>query len=333
MPVLVLTARGDEADKVRGLESGADDYVTKPFALRELLARVAALLRRSAARPGTSRRRRSASATWSSTRRSARSAAAARRSPSGPRSTTCSMPWLRREGRLAERGELLREVWGYHESVLSRTLDTHIGELRRKLEADPSAPRHILTVRKAGYRLAGADGRTGARAHGARSVRDGRLGPRSHASAPVPPVRLCACAPIFPHAPHRDPRRPCRPRARPGDRRGESADPSLHHLRARSPTGRSRTAFLYARSDNPTRHALEDALAALEGGAVALAFASGMAATAAVFQSLLRGRPRHRADRTPTTGPRKSCARCWPGGDSRATLRGHDRPGGGGSGR
>ena len=59
----------------------------------------------------------------------------------------------RREGRLAERGELLREVWGYHESVLSRTLDTHIGELRRKLEADPSAPRHILTVRKAGYRL------------------------------------------------------------------------------------------------------------------------------------------------------------------------------------
>ncbi|HET7423882.1 MAG TPA: winged helix-turn-helix domain-containing protein, partial [Gemmatimonadales bacterium] len=72
----------------------------------------------------------------------------------------------RREGRLAERGELLRDVWGYHESVLSRTLDTHIGELRRKLEADPSAPRHILTVRKAGYRLAGADGQADGQADG-----------------------------------------------------------------------------------------------------------------------------------------------------------------------
>ncbi len=55
---------------------------------------------------------------------------------------------------MARRSELLREVWGYHESVLSRTLDTHVGELRRKLEADPAAPRHILTVRKTGYRLA-----------------------------------------------------------------------------------------------------------------------------------------------------------------------------------
>jgi DNA-binding response OmpR family regulator len=61
---------------------------------------------------------------------------------------------LRHEGRVVGRAELLREVWGYHESVLSRTLDTHVGELRRKLEEDPAAPRHILTVRKAGYRLA-----------------------------------------------------------------------------------------------------------------------------------------------------------------------------------
>ncbi|HEU5039780.1 MAG TPA: response regulator transcription factor, partial [Gemmatimonadales bacterium] len=60
---------------------------------------------------------------------------------------------LRRGGRVATRVELLREVWGYHESVLSRTLDTHVGELRRKLERDPAAPRHFLTVRKTGYRL------------------------------------------------------------------------------------------------------------------------------------------------------------------------------------
>jgi DNA-binding response OmpR family regulator len=175
VPVLVLTARGDEADKVRGLEGGADDYVTKPFALRELLARVAALLRRSAAR--------------------ARDPAAApvpihfgdvELDPAVREVRRCGVPvalrpkeydllyaLARREGRLAERGELLREVWGYHESVLSRTLDTHIGELRRKLEADPSAPRHILTVRKVGYRLAGGDGRTGGQA-------DRRTGARAH---------------------------------------------------------------------------------------------------------------------------------------------------------
>jgi DNA-binding response OmpR family regulator len=159
VPVLVLTARGDEADKVRGLEGGADDYVTKPFALRELLARVAALLRRSAARardsaapvpvrfgdveldPAVREVRR-------------RGVPVALR----PKEYDLLHALARREGRLAERGELLREVWGYHESVLSRTLDTHIGELRRKLEADPAAPRHILTVRKVGYRLIGAQG-------------------------------------------------------------------------------------------------------------------------------------------------------------------------------
>ena len=154
VPVLVLTARGDEADKVRGLDSGADDYVTKPFALRELLARVAALLRRSAARapdPSNGTAICFGDVELDPAIREVRRAGApvALR----PKEYDLLHALARREGRLAERGELLREVWGYHESVLSRTLDTHIGELRRKLEADPSAPRHILTVRKAGYRL------------------------------------------------------------------------------------------------------------------------------------------------------------------------------------
>ncbi len=155
-PVLVLTARGDESDKVRGLRSGADDYVTKPFALRELLARVEALLRR--VRPAADGRVPAATeisfgdvAVNPATRVVTR---AGRPVPLRPKEYDLLGALLRREGGVVGRADLLREVWGYHESVLSRTLDTHVGELRRKLEADPAAPRHILTVRKAGYRLA-----------------------------------------------------------------------------------------------------------------------------------------------------------------------------------
>ena len=142
-PVLVLTARGDEADKVSGFTSGADDYVTKPFGLREMLARIGALLRRSAGAP------------------SPLSFGPVVVDPATHRVTRHGLPvtlrpkeydllqaLLRRNGAVATRSELLREVWGYHESVLSRTLDTHVGELRRKLEDDPTNPRHILTVRK-----------------------------------------------------------------------------------------------------------------------------------------------------------------------------------------
>ena len=161
-PVLVLTARGDETDKVRGLRGGADDYVTKPFALRELLARVAALLRRTRA-PGEAR---SAAAVFRFgdvtvnpvTRVVTR---AGHPVPLRPKEYELLDALLRHEGGVVGRGELLREVWGYHESVLSRTLDTHVGELRRKLEADPTAPRYILTVRKTGYRLAVALGEAG----------------------------------------------------------------------------------------------------------------------------------------------------------------------------
>jgi DNA-binding response OmpR family regulator len=155
VPVLVLTARGDEADKVRGLESGADDYVTKPFALRELLARVAALLRRSA---GRATRTPAPPIRFGDVELDPAAREVRRRGapvPLRPKEYDLLHALARREGRLAGRGELLREVWGYHESVLSRTLDTHIGELRRKLEEDPGAPRYILTVRKAGYRLVG----------------------------------------------------------------------------------------------------------------------------------------------------------------------------------
>jgi two-component system alkaline phosphatase synthesis response regulator PhoP len=148
-PVLVLTARGDEADKVRGLLNGADDYVTKPFALRELLARVGALLRRTKGAP--------ASLAFGAVVVDPTTHAVTRGGQAvqlRPKEYELLHALLRRGGRVATRTELLREVWGYQESVISRTLDTHVGELRRKLEEDPGRPRHILTVRKTGYRLA-----------------------------------------------------------------------------------------------------------------------------------------------------------------------------------
>jgi DNA-binding response OmpR family regulator len=148
-PVLVLTARGDEADKVRGLRNGADDYVTKPFALRELLARVGALLRRPRAAPAPLGF--GAVVVDPATRGVTRDGTPV---ALRPKEYELLRALLRRAGRVATRSELLREVWGYQDCVVSRTLDTHVGELRRKLEPDPARPRHILTVRKSGYRLA-----------------------------------------------------------------------------------------------------------------------------------------------------------------------------------
>jgi DNA-binding response OmpR family regulator len=148
-PVIVLTALGDEADKVRGLRLGADDYVTKPFGLLELLARVDALLRRTA-RPAAARVRFGAIEVCTATHEVTRAGApiALR-----PKEYELLVALLRHDGAVVTRDELLREVWRYDASVTSRTVDTHVLELRRKLEDDPASPRHLLTVRKTGYRL------------------------------------------------------------------------------------------------------------------------------------------------------------------------------------
>jgi two-component system alkaline phosphatase synthesis response regulator PhoP len=155
-PVLVLTALGEEAHKVRGFRFGADDYVTKPFGLMELLARVDALLRRTqmnsremsnaAMQPITFGEVTVHPSTHTVTR-------GGEIVPLRPKEYDLLVALLERGGRVATRLELLTEVWGYDEAVMSRTVDTHIAELRRKLEADPSNPRHILTVPKTGYRL------------------------------------------------------------------------------------------------------------------------------------------------------------------------------------
>jgi DNA-binding response OmpR family regulator len=149
-PVLVLTARGEEADKVRGLKLGADDYVTKPFGVLELLARVEALLRRHVDRPERSVDRFGEIEVD-------RAARVVRRHGEvvelAPREFDLLLALLDARGAALGRSAIMDKVWGYSADVLSRTVDTHMAELRRKLEADPAEPRHLLTVRKVGYRL------------------------------------------------------------------------------------------------------------------------------------------------------------------------------------
>jgi DNA-binding response OmpR family regulator len=155
MPVIILTARGEEAEKVRGFRLGADDYVTKPFGLMELLARVSAHLRRATPHEGNGAgevRYVFGEIVVDAATRTVRRAGAdvALR----PKELDLLLALLRKEGRVVTRTELLQAVWGYDTSVVSRTVDTHMAELRRKLEGDPANPRHLLTVRKTGYRVA-----------------------------------------------------------------------------------------------------------------------------------------------------------------------------------
>jgi two-component system, OmpR family, alkaline phosphatase synthesis response regulator PhoP len=153
-PILVLTARGEEADKVRALRMGADDYVTKPFGLLELLARVEAVLRRAGARGGAGQpaavERFGEVEVHLASRVVRRGGAPVELAP---KEYELLVALLGARGAVVSRLRLMEEVWGYSAAVVTRTIDTHIAELRRKLERDPAAPRHILTVRKAGYRL------------------------------------------------------------------------------------------------------------------------------------------------------------------------------------
>lgn len=154
VPVLILTARGEEADKVMGFRLGADDYVTKPFGVLELLARVSAILRR-AGQDGQQK----AVETFGDVeiRLEQRSVLRAGREVRlTPKEFDLLVALVRRRGAVATRVALMKEVWGHRAAILSRTVDTHIAELRRKLEEDPGAPRHILTVHRSGYRLRGS---------------------------------------------------------------------------------------------------------------------------------------------------------------------------------
>ncbi|MEZ6003696.1 MAG: response regulator transcription factor [Planctomycetota bacterium] len=152
-PVLILTARGDEGDKVIGLELGADDYVTKPYGLRELLARVAAHLRRSALHQevvAAGPLRLGACEVDLAAFEVRRGGEAMALSPK--EAAILELLWAE-AGKAVDRGVLLDRIWGRGRYVTGRTIDTHILHLRQKLEDDPKAPRHLLTVHGIGYRL------------------------------------------------------------------------------------------------------------------------------------------------------------------------------------
>jgi two-component system alkaline phosphatase synthesis response regulator PhoP len=152
IPIIMLTARGEEADQVRGLELGADDYVTKPFSLRELLARIRAVLRR----PGP--RRKADTFAFGDARLHARSRQAwkAGREVGLTRKEFELLHYLvEHPGEILTRERLLNEVWGYERFPTTRTVDTHVLRLRQKFETDPERPAHILTVHSQGYRFVG----------------------------------------------------------------------------------------------------------------------------------------------------------------------------------
>ena len=154
VPVLILTARGEETDKISGFRLGADDYVTKPFSLSELIARVQAILRRARGSDAPAESMMPEQFGSITIDPSSRIVTRAGTQVSlTPKEFDLLLTLTRRKGAVASRLELLKEVWGHQAEVMTRTVDIHIAELRRKLEEDPSDPKHILTVWKAGYRL------------------------------------------------------------------------------------------------------------------------------------------------------------------------------------
>ncbi|MBK9121045.1 MAG: response regulator transcription factor [Phycisphaerales bacterium] len=152
MPIIILSARSQEIDKVRGLELGADDYVTKPFSLRELLARVHAALRRATSGPTPQPAR---------FRVGEREIDLARQVVHGPQGELplgyYESEILRmlheRVGEAVPRQDMLQRIWGVGVGPADRTVDNHIVSLRRKIETDPAHPRHILTAHAVGYKL------------------------------------------------------------------------------------------------------------------------------------------------------------------------------------
>ncbi len=150
-PIIMLTAKGSESDRVMGLEVGADDYITKPFSLRELLARVKAILRRSGALSSLSEFQFDDIylhfGRYEATKGS-------RPLQLSPREFEILRLLAEHRGEIVTRERFLEEVWGYESAPSTRTVDNHIAKLRQKIEADPDNPKYIITVHRIGYKFA-----------------------------------------------------------------------------------------------------------------------------------------------------------------------------------
>jgi len=149
LPIIILTARTDEADRVVGLDLGADDYVSKPFSVRELMARVRAQLRRND-QTGPDE------VLFGDVRVNLRQhlvTRAGRRLDLSPREFELLRYLLAHRGEVVSRDQLLRDVWGYSHSPVTRTVDNFIAKLRTQLEPEPHEPRFLITVHGTGYQL------------------------------------------------------------------------------------------------------------------------------------------------------------------------------------
>jgi len=151
VPIIMLTARAEETDRIVGLELGADDYVTKPFSPREVVARVRAVLRRLGATQEPSQVLRAGPITLDRTAHTVM--VSDRPVDLTPTEFSILETLMTTSGRVFSRGELLEAVQGIAFEAYERTVDVHVKNLRRKLEPDPAHPRYILTVRGVGYRL------------------------------------------------------------------------------------------------------------------------------------------------------------------------------------
>jgi DNA-binding response OmpR family regulator len=154
-PIVMLTAKGEEIDKVVGLEIGADDYIVKPFSVKELLARVRAALRRGKVRPGAKK--------WDDRPIKFANVKIDPKTLKGKkgkkdiaftlREVQLLQHFMAHDGEALDRGDILEEVWGLKYEGTTRTLDQHVAKLRQKIEDDPSCPKHICTVHGLGYRF------------------------------------------------------------------------------------------------------------------------------------------------------------------------------------
>jgi DNA-binding response OmpR family regulator len=159
LPIIILTARTEESDRVVGLDLGADDYVTKPFSVRELLARVRAQLRRDAA-PVES----GDEFVFGDVRANLRQrlvTRGGRRLDLSPREFELLRYFLAHRGEVVSREQLLRDVWGYNQFVITRAVDNFVAKLRGHIEPKPHDPRYLITVHGSGYQLLAADARPG----------------------------------------------------------------------------------------------------------------------------------------------------------------------------